>query len=170
MRLSSKKAAYVVVFESSVVGNPEFAPNEQKTKPIESISICSVHSTLNLPKASRLLGMTKGSAALTSTAVAEGWRERRSSAIFITLGWPLAHQPFRREKRWDPAILLTESKRRRRFKLCHPDPDFLHVAPSKTACAAFSKKSRMRFANANKLHRKSGGAKPRDLQFSQSRD
>jgi hypothetical protein len=31
------------------------------------------------------------------------------------------------------------------------------------ACAAFSKESRMRFANANKFHRKSGGAKPRDL-------
>src|ERR1700690_1094452 len=27
-----------------------------------------------------------------------------------------------------------------------------------TACAAFSKESRMRFANANKLHRKSGGS------------
>jgi hypothetical protein len=26
-----------------------------------------------------------------------------------------------------------------------------------TACAAFSKESRMKFANANKLHRKSGG-------------
>jgi hypothetical protein len=49
--------------------------------------------------------------------------------------------------------------------LCHPDPDFLYVAPSMTACAAFSKESRMRFANANKLHRKSGEAKPRDLQF-----
>src|ERR1700733_2401461 len=31
-------------------------------------------------------------------------------------------------------------------------------APSKTACAAFTKESRMRFANNNKLHRKSGGA------------
>jgi hypothetical protein len=40
--------------------------------------------------------------------------------------------------------------------LCHPDPDFLYVARSMTACAAFSKESRMRFANANKLHRKSG--------------
>ena len=29
MRLSSKKTAYVAVFESGVVGNPEFAPNEQ---------------------------------------------------------------------------------------------------------------------------------------------
>ena len=29
VRLSLKKAAYVVVFESSEVGNPEFAPNEQ---------------------------------------------------------------------------------------------------------------------------------------------
>jgi hypothetical protein len=28
MRLSSKKAAYVVVDESSVVGNPEYAPND----------------------------------------------------------------------------------------------------------------------------------------------
>jgi hypothetical protein len=30
MRLSSKKAAYVVVFESGVVGNPEFAPNDKR--------------------------------------------------------------------------------------------------------------------------------------------
>jgi hypothetical protein len=36
-------------------------------------------------------------------------------------------------------------------------PDFLYVAPSTTACAAFSKESRMKFANANELHRKSGG-------------
>jgi hypothetical protein len=49
--------------------------------------------------------------------------------------------------------------------LCHPDPDFLRVAQSKTACAALSKESRIGFANANKLHGKSGGAKPRDLQF-----
>jgi hypothetical protein len=34
-----------------------------------------------------------------------------------------------------------------------------------TACAAFSKESRMRFINANKLDRKSGGPKRRDLQF-----
>jgi hypothetical protein len=31
------------------------------------------------------------------------------------------------------------------------DPDFLYM----TACAAFSKESHMRFANATKLHRKS---------------
>jgi hypothetical protein len=34
------------------------SPNEQKIKSIESISIFSVHFTLNLPQASRLLGMT----------------------------------------------------------------------------------------------------------------
>jgi hypothetical protein len=45
-----------------------------------------------------------------------------------------------------------------------PDLDFLYLVASKTACAAFSKESRMRFANANELHRKSGGAQPRDLQ------
>jgi hypothetical protein len=38
------------------------------------------------------------------------------------------------------------------------DPDFLYAAPDMTACAAFSKERRMRFANANKLHRKSGEA------------
>jgi len=38
------------------------------------------------------------------------------------------------------------------------DPDFLYVAPSKTACAAFSKESRMKFASATKVHRKSGEA------------
>jgi L-rhamnose isomerase / sugar isomerase len=36
------------------------------------------------------------------------------------------------------------------------DPDFLHTALDTTACAAFSKESRMNFANANQLHRKSG--------------
>jgi hypothetical protein len=36
-------------------------------------------------------------------------------------------------------------------------PDFLHEAPNTIACAAFSKESRMKFANANKLDRKSGG-------------
>jgi hypothetical protein len=38
------------------------------------------------------------------------------------------------------------------------DPDFLYAALDMTACAAFSKESRMRFANATKLHRKSGGS------------
>jgi hypothetical protein len=65
MRLSLLKAAYVAVDESCVVGNPEFAPNEQKIKPIESISISSVHFSLNLPQASQFLGMTRGRAALT---------------------------------------------------------------------------------------------------------
>jgi hypothetical protein len=38
------------------------------------------------------------------------------------------------------------------------DPDLLYAAPDMTACAAFSKESRMRFANATKLHRRSGGS------------
>ena len=37
------------------------------------------------------------------------------------------------------------------------DPDFLHEAPNRFACAAFSEESRMKFAHANKLDRKSGG-------------
>jgi hypothetical protein len=35
-------------------------------------------------------------------------------------------------------------------------PNFLHAAPDMTACAAFIKESRMDFAGAYKLHRKSG--------------
>ena len=35
-------------------------------------------------------------------------------------------------------------------------PDFLHGAPPTSACAAFIKESRMRFANARRLDRKSG--------------
>jgi hypothetical protein len=35
-------------------------------------------------------------------------------------------------------------------------PDFLHGAPPTPACAAFVKESRMKFANAIKLDRKSG--------------
>ena len=38
------------------------------------------------------------------------------------------------------------------------DPDFLYAARDKTTCAAFSKESRMNFANATKLHRKSRGS------------
>jgi hypothetical protein len=35
-------------------------------------------------------------------------------------------------------------------------PDFLHGAPPIPACAAFIKESRMKFANARRLDRKSG--------------
>ena len=38
------------------------------------------------------------------------------------------------------------------------NPDFLYAAPDTTASAAFIKESRMNFANANQLHRKSGEA------------
>jgi hypothetical protein len=38
------------------------------------------------------------------------------------------------------------------------DPDFLYAALDTTACAAFIKESRMNFANANNLNRKSGRA------------
>jgi molybdenum cofactor cytidylyltransferase len=39
--------------------------------------------------------------------------------------------------------------------MCHPD--FLHEASNRFACAAFSEESRMKFADDNKLDRKSGG-------------
>src|ERR1700677_4387275 len=35
-------------------------------------------------------------------------------------------------------------------------PGFLYGAPPTPACAAFIKESRMKFANASKIHRKSG--------------
>jgi hypothetical protein len=38
------------------------------------------------------------------------------------------------------------------------NPDFLYAALDTTACAAFSKESRINFTDANKLHRKSGEA------------
>jgi hypothetical protein len=38
------------------------------------------------------------------------------------------------------------------------DPDFLYATPDRSECAAFSKESRMKFANANKLDRKSRGS------------
>jgi hypothetical protein len=37
-----------------------------------------------------------------------------------------------------------------------PDPDFLYAAEETTACAAFIKESRVNFANAMNLDRKSG--------------
>ena len=52
---------------------------------------------------------------------------------------------------------------------CHPDrsePEFPATRHSSTAtCAAFSKESRMKFANATQFDRKSGVAQRRDLQF-----
>jgi ferredoxin len=41
---------------------------------------------------------------------------------------------------------------------CEADPNFLYAAPDTTASAAFIKESRMKFANANQLQRKSGEA------------
>jgi hypothetical protein len=52
---------------------------------------------------------------------------------------------------------------------CHPDrsvPGFPATRHSPTTtCAAFSKESRMKFANAANLDRKSGVAQWRDLRF-----
>src|SRR5271156_2683669 len=52
---------------------------------------------------------------------------------------------------------------------CHPDrsvPGFPATRNTPAAtCAAFSKESRMKFANATNLHRKSGVAQWRDLLF-----
>ena len=56
-----------------------FGPNEQKIKPIESISIFSVHFTLNLPQESQLLGMTKGAPVL-HVVVCAGNKNSRSLA------------------------------------------------------------------------------------------
>jgi len=98
---------------------------------------------------SAALGMTKGEGSVHLSNCYRGWRELYAE----------------REAN-DPSIRITSCRGRNKSTLCHPDPDFLYVAPSITACAAFSKESRMRFANANELHRKSGGAQPRDLQFS----
>ena len=46
-------------------------------------------------------------------------------------------------------------------------PDFLHGAPPTPACAAFIKESRMKFASASKLDRKSGvrGERGAPVQF-----
>jgi hypothetical protein len=40
----------------------------------------------------------------------------------------------------------------------HDAPDFLYAALDTTACAAFIKESRMKFAYANQLRGESGGA------------
>ena len=40
-----------------------------------------------------------------------------------------------------------------------------HTALDKATCAPFCKEGRMKYDNATKYHRKSGGAKPRDLRF-----
>jgi hypothetical protein len=43
------------------------------------------------------------------------------------------------------------------------DPDFLYAALDRTACAAFSKESRMKCIEADTLHRKSGGSPSKAL-------
>jgi hypothetical protein len=67
---------------------------------------------------------------------------------------------------------LTAPNKSHSPSLCHPDrsePGFPATRHSPTtACAAFSKESRMNLANATKLDRKSGVAQWRDLQFAQS--
>jgi len=44
--------------------------------------------------------------------------------------------------------------------LCHPERTriFCHAAQDRATCAPFSKERRMKFANATKFNRKSGGA------------
>jgi hypothetical protein len=41
MRLSLKKAAYVAVDESSVVGNPEFAPTARRGRRDDKVEVCA---------------------------------------------------------------------------------------------------------------------------------
>ncbi len=48
------------------------------------------------------------------------------------------------------------ARRHRCIQIVNCDPDFLYMARSMAAYAAFIKKSRMRFAKRHKLHRKSG--------------
>jgi hypothetical protein len=78
-------AIFAVSFLPQLVAGKSAAPNEQEIKPTESISIFSVHFTLNLPRASRLLGMTKGRVVVPWKVVAE------PKAFSITLGGPQAH-------------------------------------------------------------------------------
>jgi hypothetical protein len=76
-----------------------------------------------------------------------------------------------RSKAEGPAVLSPSihSRPTRNSKLCHPDrsvPGFPASRPSPRAtCAAFRKESRLMFANATNLDRKSGGAEWRDLRF-----
>jgi hypothetical protein len=51
------------------------------------------------------------------------------------------------QHRWYP----TSREKRARY------PNFLYATPETPTCAAFIEESRMKFINANKLHRKSGG-------------
>src|SRR5208282_575506 len=68
---------------------------------------------------------------------------------------------------WFCPSATTTAKVGRHPSICHPDrsvPGFPVTQYSPTpACAAFSKESRMKLANATKLDRKSGAAEWRDL-------
>jgi hypothetical protein len=71
--------AIAVSFLSQLATGKSAPPNEQKIKPIESISISSVHFSLNLPQASQFLGMTKGRAVAHLGMVGGGWTESKKS-------------------------------------------------------------------------------------------
>src|SRR5271154_6885097 len=60
--------------------------------------------------------------------------------------------------------LITAAQVNAGLPFCHPDPDFLYVAPSTTACAACMKERGRRSAIGNKLRGNAGGGQPRGLQ------
>jgi hypothetical protein len=79
-------------------------------------------------------------------------RPERSAGICSSLN----QKPVRTEA---PTLPLSSRPERTRISCC--------AAVDRSACAAFRKESRMKFANATKPNRKSGVAQWRDLQFSQ---
>jgi hypothetical protein len=63
----------------------------------------------------------------------------------------MLHQSTGRDRKREPSnsyVPLSETNK--------AAPDFLYAALDTTACAAFIKESRMNFADARQLHRKSG--------------
>jgi hypothetical protein len=105
------------------------------------------------------LSLMKGAHAdLSSTA----WQE-----IGVKPGFGLSGIPQHSTRLSSCPSDLTAPNKSHRPLLCHPDwsePGFPATRPSPTStCAAFRKESRMKFANATNLHRKSGVAQWRDL-------
>ena len=90
---------------------------------------------------------------------------RSSHRTVILSGCDFIAVPSRLQPLSEPSIRIAGVKVRQPFKLCHPErsvPRFPATRHSPAAtCAAFSKESRMKSANATNLNRKFG--KPRDL-------
>jgi hypothetical protein len=112
------------------------------------------------PSTSLRYGRDDKGRGVTQVAVVEGWRGTAGPSTSLRYG---------RDDNSVTGLINVESHLFRPLQNCHPDrsvPGFSYLAlPATTTCAALRRESRMQIIEATGLHRKSGGAKWRDLRF-----